>query len=169
MQEDLRAAGRVTMGARLATLLPGVPARTRYLRPCQKLATFEQVHVSLTFNLPGWRLSYLPGCYPRDRPPGSPARGHPHSGNAARGEKALKLTHRKQRQVLELPFGYMCSEQPVVFALQRARQELDERQVIVCLKRIPVVGSGHKPAFAHSCYFVGELFLAPRNMFNHRV
>jgi len=94
---------------------------------------------------------------------------HPDFGNAAGGEKALELIRRKQRQFLDLPLGYMCSEQPVVFPLQRTRQELDERQVIVALERIPVVGSGHKPAFSNSCYFVGKLFLTARDMLNHRV
>src|SRR5579863_8975623 len=93
--------------------------------------------------------------YQRFRP-----EGYPHVLHLARREKLLKLAGGKQSEFLHRAFGDMRAQQPVVFALHGSRHELNERQMVMALQGIPVVGRGYEPALADAHDLPRELLLA---------
>ena len=97
--------------------------------------------------------------------------GHANFFDDAGRKQFAQAVCRKQSKFLRLAFGDVGAEQVVVPALQVFRHELDEGQVLVALKGIPVVWRGDKPALAYSHHLLRELLLPARsqNMFDDGV
>src|SRR5579863_10251540 len=75
------------------------------------------------------------------------------------GKEPLEAARRKQAQLLDGSLRDVCAQRPIVLAFEPTRQELNERQMVVALERVPIVRRSDEPALPHPHDFVRELAL----------